>query len=230
LLPFLELRKVKGVYLSDTKKLQLRSELEPVPLVSGLTNPSMEWQELTAPFNKRPAAPPESHTPLNIKPDDSPSDPSMLQFIGLKIADFTRSVSDVLKRASTPLGRKNAPTKGTPKGSPQPADNMGSIINPPIDSAPRNLQLISPQDRHATRSQSQQKLGCTLNDDLTDTQATTGQPHRPNKDAHKDFKSPSGEEGWSQTRKSKKKRARKPTVPDCRRQHHIVSSPVEHRE
>jgi hypothetical protein len=42
--PFLGLRKVKGVHLSDTQKLQLRSELEPVPLDSGLANPSIEWQ------------------------------------------------------------------------------------------------------------------------------------------------------------------------------------------
>ena len=52
--PFLDLRKVKGVHLSDTQNLQLRSELEPVPLVSGLVNPSIEWYELTAPFNKPP--------------------------------------------------------------------------------------------------------------------------------------------------------------------------------
>ena len=42
--PFLGLRKAKGVHLSDTQKLQLRSELEPVPLDSGLANPSIEWQ------------------------------------------------------------------------------------------------------------------------------------------------------------------------------------------
>ena len=43
------------VHLSDTQNLLLRFESEPVPLVSGLANPSLEWQELTAPFNTLPA-------------------------------------------------------------------------------------------------------------------------------------------------------------------------------